>query len=332
MIIDEIDNELEELMAAADDERDGVVEPDEIDPIEPAGEIVEPVIEPIIEPEPEPIDPVEPAEPIIEPIIEPEIELEIEPIVEPEFKPVTLTVDGRDFEVTSMEDFHRLATRGANVKAPRAESMVNEKNIIEQGKLSQADLTLLIDAKNGDANAIAKIAELGKIDVMDLTEDMSKDYAASFQMQQESEVDKVAREIMDGNGEAQFRAASETTPQDFRDEIATNAGYLRAFATHITDGKAEGFIANAKRNAVMSGKTFMQCYIQEATSHYSGQNNTVVAPVAPIVAPPVRQVSAREIELRQLAADSRGGQGEAVVDSGKDVWDLSDKEFAKLTS
>lgn len=331
MIIDDIDNELEELMELANEERDEILESEKAEQeenIEPVVNDVEPIVEPIIDP----AESEESIDNIVEPIIEQIVEPVIEDTVESEFKPVTLKVDGKDFEVTDREDFHRLANRGANVKAPKAESMVNEKNIIEQGGLSQADLTLLIDAKNGDANAIAKIAELGKIDVMDLTEDMSNEYSASFQMKQESEVDKVAREIMDGQGEAQFREASETTPQDFRNELSTNAQYLRAFATHVSDGNAKDFINNAKRNSIMSGKTFMQCYIQEATNHYSKPASTIVEPVAPVVAAPIRKVSDRELELRQLALDSRGGQAETVVDSGKEVWDLSDKEFDKLTS
>lgn len=326
----DIDNELEALMKAAEDERDAQEELN----IEP--EINEEVIiESKSEEEnselevnsDEKVESISGEEAIEVSNQEPVEEKDIKEAIP--FTPVTITANGKDYEIDNIEDLVKLAGRGANIKAPKTETLVDERNIISQAGLSKEDLTLLVDAKNGDANAISRLANMGKIDIMELTEDMGNNYQSQFQATPESDVDKASGVILDNGHGDSFQEAINTTPQDFRDALAGNAQYITAFNEHVQAGISGDAIATAERATVMNGGNFLDHYISAVNRIISSPQSEAKSTVQK---KDKRTVSEKEKLLRQKAGDGGTSHHTAPPVDGSDIWDMSDKDFDEMVA
>lgn len=251
----------------------------------------------------------------------PEVE---EEEVKPEFTPIEIEVGGHKVKITSQEDLMAYVTKGAESFNKKEDKFVNEKTILEQGQLTADDLKLLVDAKNGSKEAIAKLAELGKVDVLDLEAEMASQYKNQFQPYIESDVDKVAGEILaDAEHATNFRNISNSLPRDFMNAISSNAEALKNFSGHIKSGLAQEVIPMAITAQMRYGGSFMDHYVD--IGQKVSASKTAKAEVKP-----ARSMSAEEISMRQRASAKSGSNTESRKDnSADDVWALSDAEFAE---
>lgn len=252
---------------------------------------------------------------------EPEV---IEEEVKPEFTPIEIEVGGHKVKITSQEDLMAYVTKGAESFGKKEDKFVNEKTILEQGNLTSDDLKLLIDAKNGSKEAIAKLAELGKVDVFDLDAEMASQYKGQFEPYIESDVDKVANEILaDVEHATTFRNISNNLPRDFMNAVSSNAEALKNFSGHIKSGLAQEVIPMAITAQMRFGGSFMDHYVD--IGQKVSANKTAQA-----VAKPVRSMSTEEVAMRQRASAKSGSHVEPKKDnSAEDIWNLSDAEFAE---
>ena len=243
---------------------------------------------------------------------------------ETSFEPVTLDVNGTEVTVDNISDLVAYAKKGASV-ANQTETHVEEKLIIDQGQLSQDDLKLLVDAKNGSKEAIAKLAELGKVDTMEIEEDSAKDYRPQFQATQVSDVDKVANDIaQDADLKESFQRVTRTLPQDFTSQLSSDAGMLKDFARHVKDGIAQEIIPKALTAQMRDGGSFMDAYTKV------GQQLTTERQ-KPAEVREERQVDTKAQKLREKATSNKSLK-KTKVTGGKDIWDLSQEEFDKKLS
>lgn len=252
---------------------------------------------------------------------EPEV---IEEEVKPEFTPIEIEVGGHKVKITSQEDLMAYVTKGAESFGKKEDKFVNEKTILEQGNLTSDDLKLLIDAKNGSKEAIAKLAELAKVDVFDLDSEMASQYKGQFEPYIESDVDKVANEILaDVEHATTFRNISNNLPRDFMNAVSSNAEALRNFSGHIKSGLAQEIIPMAITAQMRFGGSFMDHYVD--IGQKVSASKTAKAEVKP-----VRSMSAEEVAMRQRASAKSGSHVESKKDnSAEDIWALSDAEFAE---
>ena len=215
-------------------------------------------------------------------------------------------------------------TKGAESFSKKEDKFVNEKTILEQGNLTSDDLKLLIDAKNGSKEAIAKLAELAKVDVFDLDSEMASQYKGQFEPYIESDIDKVANEILaDVEHATNFRNVSNSLPRDFMNAISSNAEALKNFSGHIKSGLAQEVIPMAITAQMRFGGSFMDHYVD--IGQKVSANKTAQAE-----AKPVRSMSTEEVAMRQRASAKSGSHVEPKKDnSAEDIWNLSDAEFAE---
>lgn len=248
----------------------------------------------------------------------------IEEEVEPEFTPIEIEVGGHKVKITSQEDLMAYVTKGAESFSKKEDKFTNEKTILEQGNLTSDDLKLLIDAKNGSKEAIAKLAELGKVDVFDLDSEMASQYKGQFEPYIESDVDKVANEILaDVEHATTFRNISNNLPRDFMNAVSSNAEALKNFSGHIKSGLAQEVIPMAITAQMRYGGSFMDHYVD--IGQKISASKTAQAEVKP-----ARSMSAEEISMRQRASAKTGSHVETKKDnSAEDIWNLSDAEFAE---
>jgi hypothetical protein len=247
-----------------------------------------------------------------------------EPEVKPEFTPIEIEVGGHKVKITSQEDLMAYVTKGAESFSKKEDKFVNEKTILEQGQLTADDLKLLVDAKNGSKEAIAKLAEIGKVDVFDLDSEMASQYKGQFEPYIESDVDKVANEILaDVEHATTFRNISNNLPRDFMNAVSSNAEALKNFSGHIKSGLAQEVIPMAITAQMRYGGSFMDHYVDIGQKVSAGKT-------AKEEAKPTRSMSAEEISMRQRASAKTGSHVETKKDnSAEDIWNLSDAEFAE---
>lgn len=238
-----------------------------------------------------------------------------------EFEPIEVEVSGVKVTINSKEEMLAYIKKGASTFNVEPDRFTEEKTILEQGKISSDDLKLLVDAKNGSKEALALLARRSNIDILDVESEMADSYTQQTQYQIESDVDKVANEILaDETLASEFRRVSNVVPKDFMNEITSNAHDLKAFSGHIKSGIAQEIIPLAINSQIVNGGSFMENYnkIGFAMSQKKAEPEQK------------REVGKREQDLRKRASSGTGHNNSSNVNHSKDIWDMLDEDFNNL--
>lgn len=239
------------------------------------------------------------------------------------FEPVELDVNGVKIKIESLDEMLAFAKKGALTYNQKPETYVEEKAIIEQGKLTADDLKLLVDARNGSPEAIAKLAKMSGVDTFDIDETTADKYTQKFQPQIQSEVDKVASDILnDSELATSFRSTVSALPQEFVSLVTSDATMLKDFARHIKEGIAQEIIPLAVKAQMVNGGTFFD--------NYSKVGQELVQNKAKAKASE-RVLSDKEKELRERAdkANTKNVPAKQKPTDAEDIWNLTDEEFSK---
>ena len=243
-----------------------------------------------------------------------------EPVVD--FEPIEVSVNGQTISINNKDEMLAFVKRGANsMNTPRARKSQNDQ-IIEQGKLSNEDLTLLIDAKNGNKAAIAKLAKDSGVDLYDIEDGGT--YEPNFSPQFMSEADEVAEEMLQDTGFVEtFQNIVKSVPADFVSEITSNASALRNFGEHVKSGLAQKIIPEALKQQMLHGGNFTDYYAQIGKQMYDADQKPSVENKSKRVENP------RAKKLREQASNKKGSnKGQRTKTNGEDIWNMSDKDFA----
>jgi len=248
---------------------------------------------------------------------------------EDDFEPIEVEIDGNKITVNSQEELLTLARKGlksVDIK-PNVDSEVDA--FVKQAGWTKEDLTLLADARNGDANAIAKLAEVAKVDVLDIESEKAGDYKPTFEVQAQSEIDIVASEILNDTEHATvFKDTVKTLPQDFVQTISNDAGMLKAFSSHLKNGLAQEVIPQVRKEMALKGGTFFENYAR------LGQEVSNKRADAEKPAPKQeqkREISEKEKKLRARADGSDNSQSsKKTKTTAEDIQSMSEEDFAKL--
>lgn len=243
-----------------------------------------------------------------------------------DFKPVEFEIAGQKIVLNSEEELRAMLSKGAESLYKQDDSLSLEKAIIEQGKITADDLKLLIDAKNGDPKAIAKLAANSKIDILEVEADDADKYVPNFQPTIISDTEKVAREIASDKEHAEvFTKIASGLPMDFKQAIMSNANDLKTFSQHIKSGLAQQIIPEAMKLTFTEGLSFSDAYVKVGSELANKQ---------PEQKKVERTLTDREKELRKKASE----QGNNQADGSKkkltvdDIANMPLEEFEKLTA
>lgn len=243
-----------------------------------------------------------------------------------EFKPIEFEIAGQKIVLNSEEELKAILSKGAESLSKQDNSLSLEKTIIEQGKITADDLKLLIDAKNGDAKALAKLAQNSKIDILEVDADDAEKYVPTFQPTIISDTEKVAREIANDKEHAEvFTKIASGLPMEFKQAIMSNANDLQAFSNHIKSGLAQQIIPEAMKRTFTEGISFSDAYVKVGLE---------LSKKEPEKKKEERILTDREKELRKKASEqgnnqSNSGKKKLTVD---DIANMPIEEFEKLTA
>jgi hypothetical protein len=242
---------------------------------------------------------------------------------ESSFTPIEVEVAGVPVTITSQEELMAYVKKGASTFNAEPDTLKEEKKVIEQGQLSAEDLKILVDAKNGSKEAIAKLAQIGKVDVVEIEEDDATNYTQQKEYKEESDVDKVAGEILADEDHAQlFKNTIKSLPQDFIQQITSDANLLKHFSEHLRTGLAQEAIPKAMNEVIVNGGSFFDHYAKIGQKIYAEKNT-------PEQKKEERVVTEKEKQLRKRASSSNGTDSSRKTINADDVWELSDEEFAE---
>lgn len=239
-----------------------------------------------------------------------------------DFNPIEVKVNGVDVKIESHEDMMAYIQKGADAFATKPETLSEEKTIVEQGNLSPEMLKLAVEAQNGSKEALAKIAELSKIDLDEVDADDAQNYKQTKEYYQATEVDRVADEIASDPVQLDnFQRTVKSLPDDFVTAVTSDATILSNFNRHIKEGLAQEIIPLAITSQIKNGGSFMDNYSKIGEALIAKKNNNEQK----------REVSPQVNKLKKKAGSGGGNPTpDKVIDSGKEIWQLSDKEFAEL--
>jgi len=238
-----------------------------------------------------------------------------------DFKPIEIDILGQKVTIDSQDELMKFLKKGVSAESnPKKLPPSEAEQIMLQGKLTEKDLALIIDAKNGNKFAIAKLAKESGIDINEVLEDDAENYTQKFQPKVMSEVDMVAEEILsDNDWKTKFQETLQSVPEDFIQDITVDPERLRNFGEHVKSGLAQRIIPLAIKSKILNGGTFLENYAK--VGRRVTQEDTV---------PKKRKISPRAKEMKRRAVAPKGSTESTKKEtSGDDIWNMSDKEFEK---
>ena len=241
-----------------------------------------------------------------------------------DFEPVSVTVNGQTITLNSQKELLQYVKNGnAGTQSKRSRKSKTDQ-IIAQGDLSESDLALLIDAKNGNKAAIAKLAKQSNVDIYELDEDLADQYSQDFKPSFMTEADEVAEDIIaDEPLYTEFKKVVENVPQEFAEIIATDPKALKNFATHVKSGLAQKIIPEAIKAQMLQGGTFIENYARIGREITESEKS-------PEKSKTIRKKDPRAEKLKARAKNHKGSnKGTKTKVTGEDIWNMSSEDFSK---
>jgi hypothetical protein len=239
------------------------------------------------------------------------------------FKPVEVQFGQNKITLDSEEEVAKYLENQNREIAKVQES--DTEIAVKQAGISDVELALLADVKAGKPGAIKALAELGKIDLAD-AEDSEGDYTPEFKVEKKSDVDKAIASISaDKELATQFNNTLATVPDDFIASISGDAKDLLRFAGHVKSGIAQELIPLATKASALNGKSLLENYVEIGEQKYLKAGKSKEEAKADNK--PKREVTEKEKSLRERAskdADTNKTSSSSTVD---DIWNMTAEEM-----
>lgn len=255
-----------------------------------------------------------------------------------ELLPIDIPANGIKVKAT-MNELIEGFKKGMNYTQKMQEISQHRKSIsiLAEHGLNEKDLGLLIDARSGNKEAIAKLLRDAKVDPLDLdveskTEYVAKDYSKD---EVDPEMEYVRKEILSDTEYAPIvEDAIKTMPEDMFREVAGNANNLSALYKDVKSGVYQRVMPEVIKikNLYGSTKSTKDLYIEVARNMAPAKVQPNVAPV-----PSKEETESKKQELndkKKKAVSSSAAVSKPSVIK-QDLDELDDdafaKEFAKIT-
>jgi len=248
-------------------------------------------------------------------------------------KPIPIKARGMEFNIGTEKELIDLAHKGFDYFKKTQELAEWRKSIdvLSKSGMTLDELQRFADLKGGDKDAVAATLEAYGVDPIYVESEDAKNYQPSkMHSDMPVEIEQIAEDIRSNPEHAEhFKRVSQTLPDDFVNEVASNANLLAHFSDHVKRGLAEKVIPEAIKAQMLNGGRFMD--------HYSRIGNAMSEQEQPVPAeaPVVEErepMSNRERELRSKASSPRRGTPKPSFKADADsIWDLSDEEFNNLS-
>ena len=271
---------------------------------------------------PEPSDVVDEGNPDVDPTDAPDETPSANSETPQKFKP--LRMNGKDVSINSMEELYALASAGGQFTQKMQEISQYKKSlaVMQKNGLTEQDLSLLIEARNGNKDALASILKQSGVDTLELEDEPSEGYQPGAYVPTDMEVSlmDVQREISsDPEYQITQNVVNNMLDNQSQDMLVQNPSMIRGIHQDIKNGVFQGVKAEADKLKIMDGgrHSDMEYYI--AAAKQDAQNNQAHAPQeqAPEPTKPSRNTS-----RRKAAGSSRPKvQPKKVIDFSDDIDD-----------
>jgi len=187
----------------------------------------------------------------------------------PAFK--DLKVDGQMIPINSLDELYTLASGGGNLTQKYQKLAKGKKSlsIMDEHGLTEADLSLLIEARNGNKDALASLVKQSGIDYMDMTDEVDENYRPGQYIPSDESMN--LKSVQDEISVDKEYAITQNVVNNLMDErsqnmLVENPMYIKGLHMDIKSGAYEATQANATKLKMMDGgmRPDMEYYIQAA--------------------------------------------------------------------
>ena len=182
-----------------------------------------------------------------------------------------LKVDGKMIPIKDLEELYTLASGGGNLTQKYQKLAKGKKSlsIMEEHNLTEADLSLLIEARNGNKDALASLVKQSGIDTLDVTDEVDENYTpGEFIPSDESMNLKAVQDEISMDPEY---ATTQNVVNNLMDErsqqmLVQNPMYIKGLHMDIKSGAYQVTQGQAMKLKMMDGgvRSDMEYYIAAA--------------------------------------------------------------------
>ncbi len=243
-----------------------------------------------------------------------------------EFAP--LKVSGKNIPINSLEELYTLASGGASVTQKFQEIAAHKKSIaiMKSHGLTEADLSMLVEVRGGNKDALASLVKQSGIDSLDVTDEVSEGYQPGQYVPSDQQMN--LQEVQGLISQDEEYGTTQNIVNNLMDEksqntLVQNPNMIRGLHEDVKSGAYERVSAHAEKLKLMDGGTRsdMEYYVQAAQEGPPQQQQE--APLAQPQVPAKKAKPDNRSEKRAAGSTKPGVQTPAIAD----LNDMSDEEL-----
>ncbi len=248
------------------------------------------------------------------------------PATTQDFKP--LRVDGEDIPINSIEELYTMASAGGRVTQKFQELGKHRRTIsaMQEAGLTGDDVNLLIEAQNGNKDALAALMQKSGIDPMDIEEKPTEGYQPQQYGKSESEQAIADIQQMISRDIEYTQTAhiiDEVWDSESRSQIVDDPNIIMGLHNDVKSGVYDKVAPEAKKLAIADGMRRPQIEYYLQAGQLMNQNNSLSEPE-----PEKIQEEATRSAKRKSAGGNKGKR--VAKSSKKDYLHMSDDEDQAL--
>jgi len=182
-----------------------------------------------------------------------------------------LKVNGEMIPINNLDELYTLASGGGHMtqQLQRLSRGKKSLSIMEEHNLTEADLSLLIEARNGNKDALASLVKQSGIDSLDVTDEVSEGYQPGQYVPTDMSMNLKA--VQDEISVDPEYATTQNVVNNLMDErsqqmLVENPMYIKGLHMDIKSGAYQATQAQATKMKMMDGgsRSDMEYYIAAA--------------------------------------------------------------------
>jgi len=199
-----------------------------------------------------------------------------------------LKVNGEMIPINNLDELYTLASGGGHMTQQLQKLSKGKKSlsIMEEHNLTEADLSLLIEARSGNKDALASLVKQSGIDYMDMTDEVDENYQPGQYVPSDESMNlrAVQEEIsMDPEYATTQNVVNNLMDERSQQLLVQNPMYIKGLHMDIKSGAYQVTQAHATKMKMMDGgvRSDMEYYIAAAQEAQNGNTQQASAPQTP---------------------------------------------------
>ena len=227
---------------------------------------------------------------------------------------------GTELELTE-DEIKILASKGIDYTA-KTKQLAKYRQIIELTKdISTEELNVLKDLKNGNKEAIIKLANDYDIDLYDLDTDKEPEINDYSTNPTQIELQEVENRIMaDTDTLPKVKQVLDIIPQEFKEVMTEQPQILEGLYSDIKDGIGEPIVKEALKTYAIYGGDFLKHYVNAGEKIVSQNQQQEITP---------QEKSIKNKASIPNTKNIGSGKKDYLADA-QEIWDMPSEDFRKV--